>query len=183
MRNTREKTFRQLVDQLIATMSEGFNWGTSRGPARDENLAKLFLADLFRACCKIGELPIEDRGKFATFGGASVTNTPEALYRLLFLLNPPSVNFSNMYKSRLFTFSSRDDRFWVDVHLFKYELGLYFSARKESVIGQGRDFFAGHPGADNGWSLSDEEGQKFFEMVKMAANYEWIIYSGNDFKV
>jgi len=175
---TKEKTFRQQVDQVIKIMSEGINQGVCQAAAADKNLA-----DLFLACCKIGELPEEESGKFASFGSTAVTNTPEALYRLLFLFKPPSVNFSNMYKSKLFTFSSRDGRFWVDVHLFKYELGLYFSAPKETVIGKGRDFFAGCPGSDNGWSLSDKDGQRFFNMVKMAANREWTIYGGNDFRV
>lgn len=177
-KESKEKTFRQQVNQAIEIMSEGLNRGARRATAADKNIA-----DLFRACCKIGELPREEWERFTSFGSTPVTNTPEALYRLLFLLNPTSVDFSNMCKSKLFTFSSCDGRFWVDVHLFKYELGLYFSAPKETVIGQGRDFFAGHPGADNGWSLSDEDGQRFFEMVKMAANYEWTVYSGNDFKV
>lgn len=178
-KQSKEKTFREQVDQVIEMLAEDFNWEAHEESADTYES----LDDLFRACCKVGAPSEEDCKKFAACGSVRIEDTPKALYRLLYLLRPAAVDFSDMYKTRLFSFSSSDGRFWVDVDLFKYEVGLYLYAPKESVVGRGSGIIAGYPGADNGRNIGDEDGQRFFEMVKMATNFQWMVYGGNDFEV
>lgn len=116
-------------------------------------------------------------------GDVLITDTPRSLYRLLYLVKPKAVDFSDMYKSEMFHFFSKDFRFLVQVYLFKYELGLYFYCLPELLEGKGRGVWAGMPGANNGYLCKDEAGRKFFEMVAKAANYKWMVYGGNDFEV
>lgn len=109
--------------------------------------------------------------------------TPKGLYRLTFLVRPLTVDFGRMYKACLFCFTSKDERFLVAVHLFKYELGLYFYCPREALAGRGSAFLAGHPGADNGWRCRNPDGLRFFELVTLAVRRRWPVYGGNDFEV
>lgn len=128
----------------------------------------------------VSELP---PGKFYSCGSVAVDKTPESLYRLLYLCQPKNVDFSDMYKTRLWSFTSRDERFLVMVHLFKYELGLYFACPKECLTGKGSGVMGGWPGADNGVGCSDETGLDFFRLVVAMAKREQDVYPGNNFKV
>lgn len=117
-------------------------------------------------------------------GSYRPSDTPKCLYRILWLLGPSGVNFDDMYKCELFMFLSRDKRFAVEVALFKYELGLYFYAPKSAIDTSQMSFLqAGWPGANNGQTLTDEDGKKFFEIVKLAIEAEWCVYGGNNFEV
>jgi hypothetical protein len=120
-------------------------------------------------------------------GKIKISDTPRGLYRLLYLVRPKKVDFSDMYKSEMFRFFSKDLRFMVIVYLFKYELSLYFYCRADLVedkqAGQAIRVIAGAPGSNNGLRCTNEEGRKFFEMVARAAKFKWMVYGGNDFEV
>jgi len=139
---------------------------------------------LFRECTQVGWPENEEESKkYVECGSVEAEDTAKGLYRLFYLLKPKSVDFSDMYKNRLFGIFSADKRFLVEVYLFKYELGLYFFAPRETIKGEGSCVVAGWPGADNGWHCDDEDGNAFFKMVEQAADYTWDVYPGNDFKV
>lgn len=126
----------------------------------------------------------DDRyAKMVSCGSAKVTDTAKGLYRLLYLVRPKLVPFDDMYKNRLFMFTSEDGRCLVSVELYKYEIGLYFYAEKILVGGKGSCVTSGYPGADNGWDTTDATAKAFFDLVVKAANSEWDVYPGNDFTV
>jgi hypothetical protein len=107
-----------------------------------------------------------------------------ALYRMLWLVKPKQVNFSDMYKTRLFWFMSKDKQVIVTVELYKYEPALYFYALRPLVDTSGVcGIWAGRPGADNGITLIDETAKAFVSLVKHAAGTQHMIYGGNDFEV
>ncbi len=120
-------------------------------------------------------------------GSAEVEDTSKALYRLLYLFRPEKLSFQDMYKRCLLILTTPDRRFSVAVHFFKYELALYFWAEAALVIdeqaGQWMAVRAGAPGSDNGLSIQHEEGLLFFQMIRVALNYTWPVYMGNDFEV
>ena len=136
--------------------------------------------DIFRSLIRpIARVP---PGQYFDCGSRRVADTPAALYRLLFLCRPESVEFSDMYKTRLFAFTSSDGRFLVSVELFKYELGLYFACTRECLLGKGSGVIAGWPGADNGWRCT-EDGQAFFGLVWAMSHRKLEVYPGNNFSV
>jgi len=115
-------------------------------------------------------------------------DTPRCLYRLLYLVEPDSVDFSDMYKTgELFRFYSLDRHFAVLVELFKYEIALYFYCREE-LVERSRDSTAislsgGWASCNNGVRCSDPLGRRWFELVVKAASRKWTVYGGNDFEV
>lgn len=117
-------------------------------------------------------------------GSYHPSDTPKCLYRILWLCGPSSVRFDDMYKRTLFMFLSSDKRFGVQVDLYKYELALYFYAPKAMIDTSGMSWItSGIPGVDNGQTLTDDDGKKFFEIVKLVIESEWCVYGGNNFEV
>jgi hypothetical protein len=99
----------------------------------------------------------------------AVENTPEALYRILYLVGPKRVDFSDMRKTRLLAFRSKDRRFVVSVELYNYALGFYCYALKHLLdTSHAHNILVGQPGADNGIRLKDERDGAFFRMVQTA---------------
>lgn len=160
------------LENLLAMFKPNFNWDVYTGPS---------LANLF--CAKVSPMSSSKIQRVECGSYKPAIDTPTALYRLVYLLNPPKVDFSDMYKNSLFMFFSTDGRFGVNVYLYKYELGLYFYAPKELVKDTSGGLWAGWPGADNDVELLDEEGKLFFEVVKAAIEYKWSVYPGNGFEV
>jgi hypothetical protein len=177
-----QRTFRQKVDRLLEMFSPAFDWNAFY--EQDESGEEESIDDLFLQCCTVG-FPggEEESGKYFECGSEKVDDTPNALYRLLYLLKPKHLDFSDMYKGGLFGFFSADKRFLVSIEFFKYELGLYFYCPKEALTGRGSVVQGGWPGCDNGTSCGDEDGKAFFEMVTRAVHREWDVYSGNNFTV
>ncbi len=136
--------------------------------------------EIFRGMIKLVD-PIPEE-KYFNCGSADMEQTPDSLYRLLYLCKPKAVDFSDMYKRLLFAFTSLDERFLVMVELYKYEVGLYFGCVRECLGGKGTAVVAGWPGADNGWHCS-EEGTEFFRLVTKLARRELDVYPGNNFTV
>lgn len=172
------QTFRQTVDRVLAMMQPGFDWDAYYEQDEYDSLE-----DLFRKCCIVGLPEGDEQKKYFECGSVEIKDTPDSLYRILYLLKPARVNFSDMYKTCLLGFYSADKRFLVTAELYKYELGLYFYCPKEALGGNGSIVQGGWPGCDNGTHCTDEDGKAFFEMVTRAANYEWEVYPGNNFKV
>lgn len=175
---TTERTLRQKIDRVLEMLKPEYDWD-KHYEQRDHD----DLEDLFRECAPLGWPEGDEGKKYCGCGSIEVGDTPAALYRLLYLLKPKSMDFSDMYKSHLFGIFSADKRFLVDVYLFKYEIGLYFYCPKEVLGGKGSFVVGGWPGADNGWNCTDEDGNAFFEMIREAVNYTWQVYPGNNFEV
>lgn len=106
-----------------------------------------------------------------------------ALYRLVFLCGPKSVDFSNFYKSYLFGFSSKDHKWAVAVRIHKGAIGLYFYCPKEHWQSRGQEWILGAPGADNGWACTSPDGNAFFDLIKQLVETPLMIYGGNNFEV
>lgn len=66
--------------------------------------------------------------------GPLASGTPAGVYRLAYLVQPKRVDFSDMYKCRLFRIFSPDRRFMCSVELFKFELTLYFYCRRADMF-------------------------------------------------
>lgn len=161
------------IQALMATFAPDFNWYDYHGKSQE---------DLFRAC--ITAYPTDIGVKIGCgCGSYEPKDTPSALYRLLYLVQPNNVNFSDMYKTFLFGFQSADRRFTVRIELYKYEIGLYFYAPKEAIKGMPDIVQGGWPGCDNGISLNDAEGEAWFAMIRAVVEYKWAIYPGNNFEV
>ena len=167
----------EVVEKLLQMMSPDYDWDEHwADPAAQD------FEDIFRKCTTTFGSPWS-RGYYEC-GSAPLEETPCALYRLLFLCQPKAVDFSDMYKTYLFSVASTDLRFMVAVELFKYELGLYFyTSEKDAVQGERSFIIAGHPGADNGILCNDPDGVAFFEMIRKATMSTRSIYPGNDFEV
>ena len=187
---------RPRVNAYMATAVEGYDWENSNDSPGDLfrqtiNSEPIKRTEKYYACGSIRVNTAEDIAKEAELynrlgikqDAAIAASTPDALYRLLYLIRPSEVDFSDMYKTCLFTFRSVDKRFMVAVQLFKYEVGLYFYCRKEYVGGKGSGVIAGMPGSDNGWNCTDPDGIAFFEMIKKAVGNKWMVYDGNNFEV
>lgn len=107
-----------------------------------------------------------------------------ALYRLLWLIQPERVDFSQTYKTRLFSFMAANNSVLVSVELYKYEPCLYFYAQRAALdLSQVGNIWAGFPGADNEVKVIDETAQGFISLVIKAATTSMLIYGGNNFVV
>jgi hypothetical protein len=172
---TREQ-FEQKVDTVLMMMEPGFDWEKHWESGGE------MLNDLFREL--VWQVPLDESVVIGyEAGGARIKETAKGLYRLLYLTRPKAIDFDDMYKGTLMIIGAKDHPFFVDVSLFKYELGLYWYVPSEALGGKGSCILAGRPGSDNGWHSNDPLANKFFEMVKRAAEYEWTVYPGNNFKV
>ena len=132
--------------------------------------------DLFRECYRVhfyeeqGERPV---GTLAC-GSAAVDDTPKALYRLLYLLEPRSVDFSEMYKSDgVIEIHSPDYQFCAAVQFYEYKLGLYFHCAVEHRGGM----------SECVQDCISELGQRWYEVLVECLNHELSVYPGNDFVV
>lgn len=182
MTTQESQTSRQKVDQVRAMMQPEFDWGTYY----DNENGYEDLDDLFRQCILVDDFESEaDARRYIAAGSAKIEDTPASLYRVLYLLKPEKISFSDMYKISLLSFFSADKRFFVDVGFYKYELDLRFYALRELVdTSEATGVYCGVPGLDNGYHMKDEDGTAFFEMVKEAINsYKWPVYPGNNFEV
>ena len=179
-----QQTFRQKIDRVREMLDPAFDWKayweTEASRQEDD------LEDLVSACITVGFPEGAETARYIECGSAPVADTPRALYRLLWLLKPQKpLDFSGMYKAYFTGFFSADKRFFVAVHFFKYELGLYFYCPREAwQASPGAGVVVnGAPGADNGWRCADEDGLAFFDMVVKAVNTRWLVYAGNHFEV
>jgi hypothetical protein len=100
---TTKKTFRQKVDQILTMLKPDFDWDKHYEQDDPDDLD-----DLVRECAIVGWPEGEEAKKYLECGSAEVQSTPAALYRLLYLLKPKSVDFSGMYKTHLFGIFSDD---------------------------------------------------------------------------
>lgn len=142
------------------------------------------IEDRFRECCiLLSNEANENDSPVVGCGSYKLTDTPRALYRLLWLLRPKGLDFSDMYKAQLLEFALPDRRFVCEFYWFKYEAGLYFYAVREAVGGHGSGIIGGWPGCDNGWYCTDPLGNLFFQVVREIIEYEHTVYGGNNFKV
>lgn len=178
---TPERTLRQKIDRVMEMLDPAFDWEAYW--ETEESNHEDSLDNLFRQCIVVGFPEGSASKHYRECGSTAVEDTSKALYRLLYLARPKSLDFSTMYKSWLFGFFSADRRFLVSVEWYKYELGLYFYCPKEAIGGRGHGVQMGMPGADNGWHVEDPDGRAFFDMVTKAVNSTWMVYPGNDFTV
>ena len=165
------------IDRLLKMLSPNFDWDTHW--EKDESQT---IEEEFRQCVRLKSLA--EGSDYHDCGSYKADDTPRAMYRLYYLLEPESVDFSNMYRGDLFSFVSIDDRFMVRVVLFEYELGLYFLAPEEFIDkSEAACVPSAWPGADNKIRLTDQTGIAFFEMIKNTVEHEFEVYSLGGFKV
>ena len=163
----------ELIKQML---SPDFDWEKSNDSLRGTWKDCFVLIDLENT--KESDLP-----QVYACGSFTLSDTPKALYRAMYLFGPKRVDFSDMYKQELMAFATPDKRFVATFELFKYEAGVYCYAPKDVIEGKGRGIIAGWPGADNGWHCTDPVGALFFEVVKGLLDYTHMVYGGNDFEV
>ena len=164
------------IEKLLEMLSPGFDWDKHW-----ENDDAESMEEAFRKCVKLAN---STEGNYHDCGSYKAQNTPKAMYRIFYLLEPDSVDFSNMYRGDLFYFVSVDERFMIRVSLFEYELGLYFLAPEETIDkSEAACVPSAWPGADNRIRLTDSVGIDFFEMIKKIVERELKIYPLGDFKV
>ena len=140
---------------------------------------------LFNKIFIIHDYKTDGNRKVGTLSCGSIgTQTVNALYRLFYLSQPKRVDFSDMYKSEsLFALRSPDWQFVGDVHFYKYELAIYFSATGEYIDGQQHGIICGVPGIDNGINAKSESLTIWIALLKRCLDRKWMVYGGNDFEV
>ncbi len=117
-------------------------------------------------------------------GGVEFDDTPRALYRALYLLRPAVVDFSDMYKTgTLVDFCSPDKQFMCSVQLHKYETCMRFFCCPEHAVGQPEFVQGGWASCDNGVRCTSDIGNQWFAVAKVALNWTWGVYPGNEFSV
>ena len=164
------------IEKLLEMLSPRFDWDKHW-----ENDDAESIEEVFRKCVTLAN---SNEGNYHDCGSYKAQDTPKGMYRLLYLLEPDSVDFSSMYRGDLFRFVSVDGRFMVRVSLFEYELGLYFLAPEEAIDrSEAACVPSAWPGADNRIRLTDPAGIDFFEMVKKLVEYELEVYPVGEFKV
>lgn len=165
---------REQIDLIMAMLQDDFDYEAHDYPQIGEEFRRTISTNVTEA-----------EAKYIECGSCDLEDTPYALYRLLWLVNPSEpIDFSDMYKHEVLAFMSADKRFLVSAYLFKYELALYFYALRELVdTSEASAVWAGMPGAYNGTRCTDDDGNAFFEMVRTVLNTEHCVYGGNNFDV
>lgn len=127
----------------------------------------------------------DDLNHLWEYGSYRTEYAPDSLYRLLWLCRPSKVDFSDMYKTTLFEFTPPDKSCLIQVYLFKYELALYFFAKKEDIEQEWNNggIISGAPGSSNGFRCKNENTNLFTELVTEAVETIFTIYGGNNFEV
>ena len=141
---------------------------------------------LFRECYNVHSYEEKGSRPIGTVpcGSTAFDDTPKTLYRLLYLLGPSQVDFSEMYKSGgIVEIHSPDYEFCASVQFFKYELGLYFHCAVEHHGGASCNIQAGWPGADNGEYCASELGNRWYKVLVEYLSHELAVYPGNNFMV
>jgi hypothetical protein len=165
------------IQKVVEMLSPDFDW--DKHWVKDDAES---IEDKFRKCVKL--LPPEVVGDYHDCGSYKGEDTPRGLYRLLYLLEPEAVDFSNMYRGQILAFASADERFMIKVFLFEYELGLYFLAPEETIDkSEAVCVPAAWPGADNRIRCTDPAGVAFFDMVRKVVEHEYDVYPAGGFKV
>ena len=142
--------------------------------------------DVFPKVYMLHDYAVDGDRKVGTIecGSFSFTDTPKALYRVLFLAKPKRIDFSSMYKSNsLFALTSPDGHFVADFQTYKYELAAYLSAAPEHVEGRESGLICGVPGSDNGIRAKSPELKLWADTLKKCLDRTWMVYGGNDFEV
>jgi len=112
-------------------------------------------------------------------------DTPKAMYRIFWLLEPDHVDFSDMYKDELLSIVSHDYRFVASFYLWKYEASLYFSCdpavakRTKPKTG----IRCNVPGYNMGIVCDDQVGNLWFEILQKVLETRHCVYGGNNFFV
>jgi hypothetical protein len=174
------------LNRLKEIMSSNYDWDKHWDGIENGTIEDISLDDLFGECFAVlvmGENTKDLKGYRCV--GFDIEDTPKALYRALYLGKPNKVDFSDMYKTgMLFGFRSPCGNFFATIELFKYEFGVYFYCKnKEDIGGQAHGVQGGWPSCDNGIYCKNPSGQLWFDVLKMALEYEHDVYSGNNFKV
>ena len=172
------------LNALKNMLSPDYDWdkyweGIEAGTTED-----ICLDDLFRECFSVFTVLGSDKKGFSCTG-FDVKDTPKALYRALYLGLPDKVDFSDMYKSgTLFGFESKCENFFSAIVLYKYEINVYnYCKNREDIGGQPHCIQGGWASCDNGIYCISNVGKLWFEVLKIALETEWEIYSGNHFEV
>ncbi len=140
--------------------------------------------ELFGRCYVTHDYSKGDRAVATVSFGGKVFDSVEPFYRLLFLARPGPISFSDMYKSGdMFAVCSPDGRFCAHFLFWKYQPALDFSAAKEFVQGGMSVVIAGCPDSNNGITANDPLLTEWCELLVVALERKWTVYSGNDFVV
>lgn len=142
--------------------------------------------------------PIIEKGKgYLKYRSVAFSDTPKCLYRFLYLWEPPVLDFSDMYKSRIALIDLNGVAV-ASLAFFKYELAAYFYVPEGDLIVKpvpaidtpaGPLFISsGIPGIEDDdeyrpqlveGSKAEEEIQAFIALLEQ----EHDVYSGNNFRV
>lgn len=175
------KTLKERIDAFMATTVEGYNWSEHYNQNKDSPQG------LFRQTITMEPVKKEERyyqcddimvdPRDQDWRPAIKTTTPEALFRLFFLLETKGkIDLTEMYRVDLLQFRSWDKKFMVIVGLRRYEMILLFFHMVKPTYTEGDPFPDLTP-------CTDPDGIAFFDMVKCAIGRKWRIYDGNDFIV
>jgi hypothetical protein len=157
----------QIVDKILRMYSPDYDW-EEWWREEEEEPSEMF-RQVVRVIDRLGSTPFLECGYF-NCGDVTLDDAPKGLYRLLFLSQPRSVDFSRLYQSGcLFLLSSRCHRFAASVETSDYRLILRFYCKKEDL----REEEGGAPNVDPEVKCSNPDGISFFEMLQKSANRTW----------
>jgi len=177
-----QRTLEADLELLRKMFAEDFDWHQWYDDVRADSPE-----DVFRRAYKWHDYRQGNRPVGTVDCGGHVfdnPDSPKALYRVLYLLEPSQVDFSNMHKTgTLVDFLSPDSKFCCSFQLFKYKACLRFDCAPEFIAGRPHCIQAGAPDADNGTSCNSELGNTWFQVAVESLTRVWEVYPGNEFSV
>jgi hypothetical protein len=144
-------------------------------------------ADLRKRCSlvPIDKLRSSPMIKWKRATSHAFENTPNSLYRFLYLWEPETMDFSDMYKSVL-AFISLNGKGLMRLEFYKYELAAYYYVPKEELKPQLQrliEVSCGVPGTEDVEFIEGSIAKKEFEEFITLLESTLDVYSGNDFFV
>jgi len=176
---------KQKLNKIKEMLSPNYNWEAHWNGIENETIENTSINELIRKCYLWHDYRKGNRPKaIYDCGSMKFSDTPKVLYRMLYLIQPSQIDFSHMYKTgTLVDIVSPCYNYLASFQLWKYEASLYFGCPHEDLAGRSYIVICNIPGSDNGLYCKNPLGLLWFEVIQMALNFEYDVYSGNNFKV
>lgn len=128
---------------------------------------------------------VEGREDWIRVRSKAFSDTPKCLYRFLYIWEPKTIDFSDMYKSEIAEIDLAG-KAEVSLQLFKYELAAYLYVPPEDVVPRevhAIEISCGIPGVDEEELTKESKANEVFQDFINLLEQEHDVYPGNFFRV
>ena len=128
---------------------------------------------------------VERRKDWICVRSKAFSDTPKCLYRFLYIWEPKTIDFSDMYKSEIAEIDLAGKAV-VSLQLFKYELAAYLYVPPEDVMPRevhAIEISCGIPGVDEEELTKESKANEVFQDFIALLEQEQDVYPGNFFRV